>query len=230
MHGVSWRKYWGDNLEIEQKLNSPTYKLKNPWIGSDIKILGFRLNDNYEITMCIPQIANHVCSINDYKENLIKAKKDILRIANTNGIKSLELNINTRDNYNLCEIYLTVIGSSIESGDEGLVGRGNRVNAVISPNRPMSMEGACGKNPVYHIGKLYYVAAMKIAKEIYNKFGVYNEVFLASQSGRDLLDPWIILIALPKGLDKKQIEKIVTREIKNIPKITSGIVNNQIKL
>lgn len=217
-------------LEIEYNLNSQAYKLKNPWIGSDIKILGFRMKDDYEITMCIPQIANYVHSIRDYKDNLSKAKKDILEIANKNGVMSLIINVNTRDNYDLCEIYLTAIGSSIESGDEGLVGRGNRINAVISPNHPMSMEGACGKNPVYHIGKLYYVVAMKIASEINKKFGVYNEVFLASQSGRDLLDPWITLIALPKGIDKKQIEKIVTHEIKNIPKITLNIVNNQIKL
>jgi S-adenosylmethionine synthetase len=61
------------------------------------------------------------------------------------------------------ELYLTYTGSSIESGDEGVVGRGNRVTGLITPLRPMNIEGASGKNPVYHVGKLYNLAAQRIA-------------------------------------------------------------------
>jgi len=42
---------------------------------------------------------------------------------------------------------LTLTGSAIESGDEGVVGRGNRYNGVIPFTRHMSMEACCGKNP-----------------------------------------------------------------------------------
>ena len=32
--------------------------------------------------------------------------------------------------------YLTVTGTSAEMGDDGSVGRGNRANGLITPNRP----------------------------------------------------------------------------------------------
>ena len=152
-------------LDIEQKLNSQEFRKENPWIGSDIKIMGFRYQDDYDITLCIPQIGKWVKDIKGYKNNLSHGEKVIESIAVSLGVKKIKLHINTRDNYENSELYLTAIGSSIESGDEGLVGRGNRINGVISPMRRMSMEGACGKNPVYHIGKIYYVAAQEISKK-----------------------------------------------------------------
>ena len=71
--------------------------------------------------------------------------------------------LNARDVPEKDELYLTYTGSSIESGDEGVVGRGNRVNGLITPLRPMNLEGANGKNPVYHVGKLYNIAAQRLA-------------------------------------------------------------------
>lgn len=54
-------------------------------------------------------------------------------------------------------LYLTVTGTSAEAGDDGEVGRGNRVNGLITLYRPMNMEAAAGKNPVTHVGKLYNI-------------------------------------------------------------------------
>lgn len=218
-------------LKIENTLNSDEFKKENPWIGSDIKIMGFRNKNQFGITMCIPQIADHVKSAGEYKANMDKARELIFKIAQELGIKDLELNFNTRDNFETMELYLTAIGSSIESGDEGLAGRGNRINGVISPTRPMSMEGACGKNPVYHIGKVYYVTANEISKKIYDKFGILNEVALISQSGRDLLDPWAIFITLPENFTKtKNVEKLVQEEVKLIPEITRLLLKQKIQL
>jgi S-adenosylmethionine synthetase len=218
-------------IKIEGTLNSAEFKSNNPWTGSDIKLMGFRYRQQFGITMCIPQIANHVLSIEDYKSNLNQAKDVIHKIASDFSINRLDLNINTRDNLNTIEIYLTAVGSSIESGDEGLVGRGNRINGLISPTRPMSMEGSCGKNPVYHIGKLYYIAANEISRKIYEKFGIANEVALVSQSGRDLLDPWVTFVSLPKNFsDVKLVQKMVGEEIKLIPQITNLLLAQKIKL
>jgi S-adenosylmethionine synthetase len=50
-------------------------------------------------------------------------------------------------------VYLTVTGTSAEAGDDGEVGRGNRVNDLITPYRPISLEAAAGKNPVTHVGQ-----------------------------------------------------------------------------
>lgn len=213
-------------LNVENTLNSKKFHEENPWIGSDIKLMGYRNKENFYLTMCIPQIANRVKTVQNYKENLEFARNKIMEISKGLNILNLELNINTRDNYETSELYLTAIGSSIESGDEGLVGRGNRINGVISPFKPMSMEGACGKNPVYHIGKIYYLAAHIISQKIFENFNIKNEVFLVSQSGRDLLDPWKIVVNVPKDFSRdKELESLVVKEIKNIPQITNAILN-----
>lgn len=218
-------------IDIESKLNGSQYKKSHPWIGSDIKVMGFRNNDNFELTICIPQIAQYVKNQREYKNNIVVCRKTIEYIAKKDGVKKLNLSINTRDNFETSELYLTAIGSSIESGDEGLVGRGNRINGVISPMRLMSMEGACGKNPVYHIGKVYYVAANEISKKIYKKFGIPNEVALVSQSGRDLLDPWVTFVAVPSNFtNATAVYSFVEKELKAIPKITNLLIKQRLQL
>ena len=57
-------------------------------------------------------------------------------------------------------------GTSAELGDDGAVGRGNRVNGLITPYRPMVMEAASGKNPVNHVGKVYNVAGWNMASAL----------------------------------------------------------------
>lgn len=217
-------------LNLENNLNN-IYSKKNLWMGSDIKILAFNGGNQHFITMCIPQIANFVKSVEEYKKNLEKVRSYVLLIAKKYSINNLSLAINTRDNFELNELYLTAIGSSIESGDEGLVGRGNRVNGLITPMRPMSMEGACGKNPVYHIGKIYYLAANEIAKRIHKKYKIYNEVYIASQSGRELIDPWIVSVFLPKNFDDNNgVKKIIKAELKKISKLTEIIIEEVVKI
>lgn len=218
-------------LKIEQILNSGNIKKKYPWMGTDIKILGFRHNDFYFLTLCIPQIADFVKSLKKYKENIKKVRTEVDRILYKSRIKDYELNINTRDNYSLRELYLTATGSSIESGDEGLAGRGNRINGLISPMRPMSMEGSFGKNPINHIGKVYYIAAFDIANKIYKELKISNEVFLASQTGRNLFDPWVVLVNLEtiSSSSTKKIKKIIEKQLKDIPLISRRLLSGKLK-
>jgi S-adenosylmethionine synthetase len=218
-------------LTIERALNSKEYHDKNRWVGFDIKIMGLRINREVSITMCIPQISRYVFNIQEYEENLKKARKDVIKIAANLGFDNINLSINTRDNYKRCELYLTAIGSSIESGDEGLVGRGNRLGGVIASQKPYSMEGICGKNPVYHIGKIYSLAASEISKKIYENYNISNEVYLVSQSGRDLVDPWYTLVILPKNCQRNnEINSLVAKELLRIPKLTPGILNKEFNL
>ncbi|NMB91828.1 methionine adenosyltransferase [candidate division WWE3 bacterium] len=218
-------------LEIEHTLSSDDFRKSNPWIGSDIKIMGFKNQGNYYLTMCIPQISKYVKDISEYKNNQLYAENFIRSIAKKYSMQSLELNINTRDNFENGEIYLTAIGSSIESGDEGLVGRGNRINGLITPFRVMSMEGSCGKNPVYHIGKVYYLAANEIAKEIFENFKISNEVCIVSQSGRLLVDPWIVLVTVPQDFNNfSELEKLVKDEVSKVPNLTDGLLKEQFTL
>jgi len=84
--------------------------------------------------------------------------------------------------------YLTLCGSSIECGDDGQVGRGNRYNGLITPCRPMTIEAYHGKNNKNHVGKLYQKIAFERAKEIYKQTGKYTEVILVSKIGKPITE------------------------------------------
>ena len=75
-------------------------------------------------------------------------------------------------------VYLSLLGTSAEDADSGQVGRGNRVNGLISMNRPMGTEAAAGKNPVSHVGKIYNVLAHQMAREIYQGIDGIKEVYV----------------------------------------------------
>ena len=223
-------------VDLEKKITSGKFKNDNPWLGSDVKVVGGRIGKNIDITICIPQVSKYVKSIQDYKRN-IKSCLDHLEAMAASELTgySCKFHINTRDDYEKGELYLTVTGSSIESGDEGLVGRGNRVNEVISVNNTMSIEGASGKNPVYHVGKIYYIAAHNIAKALYGKYGFFCEVFLVSQSGRRLEDPWKIVVNIDENIKLSgdrinTIRKDVAAICEKMPDITKELLDGKIIL
>jgi hypothetical protein len=59
-------------------------------------------------------------------------------------------------------------------------------------------EAANGKNPLYHVGKLYNVAANRNAARLHEATGANAEVHLISATGQRLDRPWRILIRLPR--------------------------------
>jgi S-adenosylmethionine synthetase len=219
-------------LKVEETLNSSPYKKTNPWCGSDIKVMANRIDGETAITLCVPQIAKYVPNVKSYKANETRILSLVNKIAGEYLKNSnILIYLNTRDKYDTNELYLTAIGSSIESGDEGLVGRGNRVNGLISSNRPMSMEGACGKNPVYHVGKLYNICAVNLAQKIYILTNAYTEVFLVSQSGQSLTRPWRVIVKIEGGnFSDKQLESVITKELDSIPVITKNLIAGNLKL
>ena len=221
-------------LNIEQLLNSSKYKKNHPWVGSDIKVMGIRKEKRVEITSCIPLISFYVKDLEDYKNKLneIKAdvKKEVKKIFKNNDVV---IYLNTRDDYDNNDLYMTLIGSAVESGDEGAVGRGNRSRGVIPFSRSFSMEAACGKNPVYHTGKLFTAIGDIISKQIYDKYHVENVVYCTSKMGDKIEEPWNISIELSRSISEKDINEIkilTNRIIKNHNEITKEIINDNIKL
>jgi S-adenosylmethionine synthetase len=91
----------------------------------------------------------------------------------------------------LTGIYASVLGVSAESADSGQVGRGNRVNGLISFCRPGGSEAAAGKNPVGHIGKIYNVLADRLAGRLVGGVPGLEEVtlWLSSDIGRPVDQP-----------------------------------------
>lgn len=99
---------------------------------------------------------------------------------------------------------LSVLGTSAEDGDSGQVGRGNRVNGLISLQRPSPTEAAAGKNPLSHPGKVYTVLSHLLAQRVYQEVPGLREVsvWLCSQIGSPLDQPLLAAaqVALAPGV------------------------------
>ncbi len=178
-------------LEIEKFLNSNEYKKKEPAVGEDIKVMSLRYKDNILVTLAIAFVAKEVKSLDNYLATKERVKKDVYALAKKITSKNVDIKINTGDNPEKGIVYLTKSGLSCESGDDGQVGRGNRINGLITPFRKMSLEAAAGKNPVNHVGKIYNILATELAKDIVNNYPQIKEcdVALLSQIGRRIDDP-----------------------------------------
>ena len=192
--------------------------------------MGFRDNNDVSITMCVPQLCSYVKDVNQYLENKETVTKDVVNLVyNMYPDVNLELYINTRDKITKdnTDLYLTFTGSSIEMGDEGFVGRGNRMGGLITPRRFYTMEGICGKNPIYHTGKMYSVASYVIAKKINKKYNVNCSVEMIGQSGQPLSNPFKITIYTDKAVDFDECDKIASEVLDNFNIISMGILNEE---
>ncbi|MFA5750022.1 MAG: methionine adenosyltransferase [Candidatus Shapirobacteria bacterium] len=196
---------------IEKTLDSDEFKKEYPYVGTDIKVMGKRVKEEIELTCCIPFIAQYTPNVEFYQERIEWLKKLIIKMINDIYSQyKVKIFLNTRDDIKNQDIYLTAIGSAVESGDEGAVGRGDRANGVISFNRSMSIEAPYGKNPIYHTGKIYTIISSLISEEIYSKLGLENTVYLTSQMGRLIKNPWsaAVIVDGVKEITNKEKEII----------------------
>jgi len=167
----------------ERILNSDKIKKKFPFIGEDIKIMGFRNNDKISLTVAVAFVSQFINNLREYYE-----QKEVIKELIKKEIGEGEVSVNTADKDD--SIYLTVTGTSWECGDDGQVGRGNRANGLITPCRPMSLEAVAGKNPISHVGKIYNLKAREIANKINENFEIEEVyVFLLSQIGKPINEP-----------------------------------------
>ncbi|MFE2534947.1 methionine adenosyltransferase [Streptomyces sp. NPDC059371] len=203
-------------LGIESHLTGEAFRAAHPYYGTDIKIMVVRHAGLVQVTACVPQIARETPDLDTYIARRAQARDLIGELAAQIAPgHRVRVAVNTRDVDERPELYLTATGSSIESGDEGVVGRGNRANGVISMFRPWSAEGVSGKNPVYHVGKLYNLAAADASRRLHEQTGLDCAVALVSQSGRDLTDPWQVIVqtsgheAVPADIVRSVIDDVM---------------------
>jgi S-adenosylmethionine synthetase len=180
-------------LAMASRLNSRETRSAHPSIGADIKIMGARCQSDVEVTVACALIGRHVTDLGDYA-----AKKEVIRALAIEAARTvtdlpLRVAVNAADGDSLDSVYLTVTGLSAEGGDDGQVGRGNRVNGLIAPYRPMSLEAAAGKNPVTHVGKLYGVMAHRVAAAVVAGVPEVQEAYcyLLSRIGRPITNAWL---------------------------------------
>ncbi len=181
-------------LNLERHLNSENFKSNHPETGEDIKIMGVRTGHQVKVICAIAFVDRYISSLASYLENkrTLVAEIDTYLSQNYSELK-YSVEINTLDNpgRNEAGLHLTVTGLSSENGDSGQVGRGNRVNGVISFMRPQTMEAWAGKNPITHVGKIYSFAAQNLAKRLCGAIPeiAQADVFLVGQIGRPVEEP-----------------------------------------
>ncbi|RLG92213.1 MAG: methionine adenosyltransferase [Candidatus Hecatellales archaeon] len=225
-------------LETERYLNSEKLKKELPEVGEDVKVMGLRQKNRIRLTVSAAMISSLIPDKNHYlsiKEELCNKIKDF---ASKTVDMDVEVYVNTGDNPRKGIFYLTVTGTSAEQGDDGNPGRGNRINGLITPCRPMSLEATAGKNPVNHVGKIYNVLAKVMAEKIYREVKGLEEVYvrILSQIGKPINQPQItnVQVALEKGFTltnvAADIKSIVDEEIANLSKLTDQIVKGKFEL
>ncbi|WP_440657715.1 methionine adenosyltransferase [Ensifer adhaerens] len=153
-------------LAVERHINGRDRSDDHPAWGEDVKVMGVRHGRAVHLTVACAMIDRYVSHVNDYLAEKSALRELVQELAQRHGFHECEVGINTADADHSGMVFLTVTGTSAEAGDDGQVGRGNRVNGLITPCRPMSLEAAAGKNPVTHIGKIYNVVAQRIAEAI----------------------------------------------------------------
>ncbi|MGB9716555.1 MAG: methionine adenosyltransferase [Thermodesulfovibrionales bacterium] len=214
-------------LKLERYLNSKIFKDKYPETGEDIKVMGLRRRDILDLTVAMPLLASFISSEKEYFDRKEIIYHEIVRfLEKFEGFKKIQVYLNTLDikERGLGGVYLSLLGTSAEDADSGQVGRGNRVNGLISVNRPMGTEAAAGKNPISHVGKIYNVLAHKIAMKIYKEIEDIKEVYvlLLSRIGTPVDKPQVAnaQVLLQRGRKIGEIAKVVQdifkREFTNI--------------
>ncbi len=219
-------------LESERLLNSPRFKSKLPSVGEDVKVMGLRRGNKIELTVAVAIISRLVLDLDEYLNIKEEIKEALLELASEKAPDhEVAVYVNTGDIPSKGIVYLTVTGTSAEHGDDGATGRGNRVNGLITPLRPMSLEATAGKNPVSHVGKIYNVVAMDVAEAIHREVKGVKEVYvkLLSQIGRRIDDPLIanVKIKPEKKLTTDMVNEaqaIVNEKLERISDYTKKIL------
>jgi len=227
-------------LNTEQFLNSKEFKQQFPESGEDIKVMGSRINNNLNLTISMAFVDRFVCSEEDYFNKKAKILEEINRfVAASTDFESVGVQLNTLDvrGRGLGGIYMTVLGTSADSGDSGQVGRGNRVNGLISLNRPFCSEAAAGKNPVSHVGKIYNVLTYKIAQHVYEEVPEVEEVYiwLLSKIGSPIDKPAVaaaqVIMKGNNSLEKvrREISEVMDYELESIDKFCMELAQGKIQ-
>lgn len=223
-------------LALAQVLGGPELHRHFPAAGYDFKIMGWRAQEDFGFTVALAFIDRHIEDTAHYfavKRATAEHLAAHLPVPGTLHLNTLD-DPQARDENGL---YLTVTGLSAEMGDDGQAGRGNRVNGLITPGRPMSLEAAAGKNPVAHVGKLYNALARQLARDIHAQVTGVEEVSvqLLARIGRSLDEPEIaeVEVAIAGGLTgdvRARIAERVEAGLGDLARLTREILDEKVSL
>ncbi len=207
-------------------------------VGEDVKVMGARLDDQIILTCAIPFISTEIGDLGEYAEVKGAVWEAVQRYAATLDSRPVRVDVNTADDETSGAVYLTLTGTSAECGDDGSVGRGNRVTGLITPFRSASLEAASGKNPISHVGKVYNVLALLAAQDIVSQIPEVREaqVYVLSQIGHPLDEP-LIATAVVRSVNgrlsdsvSQQVRAVLDDSLANMGRIRVKIAKGEVSL
>jgi S-adenosylmethionine synthetase len=212
------------------------YATDNPEVGQDVKVMGKREGDHIDVTVAVAMVDKHAPDMPAYRRAVDGVNEYVRDLAGEYTGRDVTVHVNTADNYEEGSVYLTTTGTSAEQGDDGSVGRGNRANGLITPNRPMSMEATSGKNPVNHIGKIYNLLSTEIAQAAVEEVdGIRQlQVRLLSQIGEPIDQPHVADAELvtEAGVDvgdvRGDVETAIDRELADVTSVTERVIEGDL--
>jgi S-adenosylmethionine synthetase len=219
-------------LAIDKHINSRDRGHDHLAWGEDVKIMGIRRGAAVRLTMACAMIGGHLSHLDDYLDEKAAVKNLVRNLAIEHGFPQCSVDVNRADDPHKGTIYLTVTGTSAEAGDDGQVGRGNRINGLITPYRPMILEAVAGKNPVTHVSKIYNVLAREIAETLVAKEAdiIAAQCFLATQIGTPIKEPALLHIKLatrdgtPVAQFKDRAEEIARAHLARTSELVDGFI------
>lgn len=223
-------------LNAERRLHEDL-ATDDPAIGPDVKIMAKRENDTIDLTVAAAIIDQYVHDMDTYRSKVNTIESYVKSVAKEYTDRAVNVYVNTADDLDAESVYLTVTGTSAEQGDDGSVGRGNRANGLITPNRSMSMEATSGKNPVNHIGKIYNLLSTEIAHAVVEDSPVIRDlrIRLLSQIGRPIDQPHVAdaFVVTEDSSSIEEIENDIIRimddELANVTDITERVINGHLR-
>lgn len=209
---------------------------KIPAIGEDTKVMGLRERDKITLIIACAMVGCHLDDLDHYISVTHELRSYIEDLSSRYTDRDVNVLINTADNLENESVFLTVTGTSAEMGDDGSVGRGNRCNGLITPNRPMSMEATSGKNPINHVGKIYNLLSHKIASEAAETVDGVEEIYVRILSGIGKpIDQPLTANAQIVPMDgasmnsiRTEVEVIIDRSLENITEITMLVAQGKL--
>jgi S-adenosylmethionine synthetase len=185
-------------------------------VGADVKIMALRHDHQVELTIAAAFVASRTPDVETYEAARTEIMERVSILAeNITGRRIIPW-VNCADQPEKNSYYLTVTGTSAEHGDDGQVGRGNRINGLITPFRPMSMEAVAGKNPVSHIGKIYNRMSEMIANRLAELVpGTEVACYMLSQIGKPINDPMLVHIEVT-GAEAEAVEPVARDVVEDV--------------
>ncbi len=223
-------------LELAEIMRSREFRDAFPAAGDDYKIMGVRVEQDLRFTIALAFLDREIGGVAGYFDLKAKVTRYLEEKASAPGA----IGVNLLDDPGTSDesgIYLTVTGLSAEQGDDGQVGRGNRVNGLITPGRTMSLEATAGKNPIAHAGKLYNVLAHEMAAAICAQVEGIDEasVQILSMIGKPVTQPQLVSIEVvaakaPDPHVTQRIEDVTRGWLGRVGEISQRLIEGKIRV